>query len=102
MVTSDGKVYMATLKGKSEMDVKVLWDDPKQKVAGVVQDQDNNAVYGWGYAGKDGSSDRFYLKFDPKPAPVRYALTVSLWRNITDAYLESYECARAFRKNKNK
>lgn len=55
-------------------------------------------MYGWGYAGNNGSADRFYVKFDPKPVAVAYKLTVPLWNGHTDAYLESYECARAFRK----
>ena len=50
------------------------------------------------FTGENGSPNRFYVKFDPKPVAVEYKLTVPMWGNPTDGYLESYECARAFRK----
>jgi hypothetical protein len=34
----------------------------------------------------------------PPPVAVEYRRTVPLWGDRSDAYLESYECARAFRK----
>ena len=35
---------------------------------------------------------------EPKPVAVAYKRTAPLWGDRSDAYLESYECARAFRK----
>jgi hypothetical protein len=96
LVTNNGKVYLCVPKGKTELEVTAIWTDPKQVIAGVVQDQANDAVYGWGIAGEPGSADRFYVKLDPKPVAKTYKLTVPLWKERADAYLESYECARAF------
>lgn len=97
LVTNTGKAYIVAPKGKTEVEVTALWNDPKQIIAGVVQDQANDAVYGWGFAGEEGSADRFYVKLEPKPVAKPYKLTVPLWNERADAYLESYECARAFR-----
>lgn len=63
---------------------------------------ENAAVYGWGYAGEPGSATRFYIQFGPKPVAVTYKLTVPMWDDSTDAYLKSYECARAARKASDK
>ncbi len=97
LVTNNGKVYMAVPKGKAEVEVTALWTDPEQRIRGVVQDLANDAAYGWGFAGRRGSADRFYVKLDPKPTARAYKLTVPLRDECSDAYLESYECARAFR-----
>ncbi len=42
--------------------------------------------------------ERFYVKFGPKPDAVAYKRTLPLRGDWSDPYLESYECARAFRK----
>jgi hypothetical protein len=97
LVTINGKVYMAVAKGKAEVEVTGVWSDPRRKIVGVVQDQENDAVYGWGFATDSTSPERFYVKFDPKPVAVPYKLTVPLRGDRSDAYLESYECARACR-----
>jgi len=98
LVTPNGKVYMSVPQGKAEVEVTKVWDDPKRKIIGVVQDLANDAVYGWGFVTDRGAPERFYVKMDPKPVVVEYKLTVPLWNDRSDAYLESYECARAFRK----
>jgi hypothetical protein len=98
LVTPNGKVYMAAPKGKTELEVAKVWDDPKRKIVGVVQDQANDAVYGWGFVTDSAAPERFYVKMTPKPVAVEYKRTVPLWNDRSDAYLESYECARAFRK----
>jgi hypothetical protein len=98
LVTTNGKVYMSVPKGKNEVEVTKVWDDAKQKIVGVVQDSANDAVYGWGFVTDSAASERFYMKFDPKPVAVAYKRTVPLWDDRSDAYLESYECARLFRK----
>ena len=102
LVTTSGKVYMAVPKGKDEVEVSAVWEDPKRKIVGVVQDQENDGeygdwVYGWGFVTDSSSPERFYVKFQPKPVAVAYTRTVPLWIDFSDAYLESYECARAFR-----
>jgi hypothetical protein len=98
LVTPNGKVYVATAKGKAEVEVAVVWADSERKIAGVVQDPANDAVYGWGVAeGGTSPTGRFYVKFAPKPVAVPYKLTAPSWNDSSDAYLESYECARAFR-----
>lgn len=63
----------------------------------MVKDADADTVYGWGFAGARESADRFRVKFEPKPVAVAYKRTVPLWDDRSNAYLESYECARAFR-----
>ena len=98
LVTPNGKVYMATPQGKTEVEVTKVWDNPKRKIVGVVQDQANDAVYGWGFVTDSAAPERFYVKMEPKPVAVEYKRTVPLWNDRSDAYLESYECARAFRK----
>lgn len=98
MVAPNGKVYMVAPKGAKEIEVSAVWSDPKRKIVGVVQDQEKGAVYGWGFVTDSAAPERFYVKFDPKPVAVEYKLTVPLWGERSDAYLESYECARAFRK----
>lgn len=98
LVTTNGKVYMCLPKGKSEVEVSAVWNDPKRKIVGVVQDLANDAVYGWGFATDNRSPERFFVKMEPKPVAVPYKLTVPLQKEDSDAYLESYECARAFRK----
>jgi hypothetical protein len=98
LVTINGTVYMSVPKGKAELEVTKVWDDPKRKIVGVVQDQANDAVYGWGFATDSAAPERFYVKFAPKPVAVDYKRTVPVWNDRSDAYLESYECARAFRK----
>jgi hypothetical protein len=98
LVTPNGKVYMAVSKGKAEVEVTKVWDDPKRRIVGVVQDQANDAVYGWGFVTDSAAPERFYVKFAPKPVAVEYKRTVPLWNDRSDAYLESYECARASRK----
>ena len=98
-VTPTGKVYMAVAKGKTEVEVSAVWTDPKRPIAGVVQDHlTNDAVYGWGFVTNNRAPERFYVKLEPKPVAVPYKRTVPLWGDRSDAYLESYECARAFRK----
>jgi hypothetical protein len=97
LVTQRGKVYVAVPKGKTEVEVTALWNDPKRIIVGVVQDTKTGAVYGYGPEGEDGSVNRFYVRFEPKPVAKPYRLTVPLWNDRMDAYLESYECARAFR-----
>jgi hypothetical protein len=97
LVTISGKVYMSVAKGKAEVEVTSVWNDPKRKIVGVVQDQENDAVYGWGFVTDNTSPERFYVKLDPKPVAKPYKLTVPLRGDRSDAYLESYECARAFR-----
>jgi hypothetical protein len=97
LVTINGKVYMSVAKGEAEVEVTSVWSDPKRKIVGVVQDQENEAVYGWGFVTDNTAPERFYVKLDPKPVAKPYKLTVPLWDDRSDAYLESYECARAFR-----
>jgi len=55
-------------------------------------------VYGWGFVTDSAAPERFYVKMEPKPVAVEYRRTAPLWEDRSDAYLESYECARAFRK----
>jgi hypothetical protein len=99
LVTPSGKIYMVAAKGEKEVEVSAVWDDPKRKIVGVVQDHlTNGAVYGWGFVTDSAAPERFYVMFDPKPVAVAYKRTVPLWDDRSDAYLESYECARAFRK----
>jgi len=98
LVTPNGKAYMSVPKGKAELEVTKVWDDPNRKIVGVVQDQANDAVYGWGFVTDSAAPERFYVKLQPKPVAVEYKRTVPLWNDRSDAYLESYECARAFRK----
>jgi hypothetical protein len=98
LVTDSGKVYLCVPKGKAEVEVYAVWTDPKRRIVGVVQDQANGAVYGWGLVTDSAAPERFYVKFEPKPVAVAYKRTVPLWNRRGDAYLESYECARAFRK----
>jgi hypothetical protein len=98
LVTDHGKVYLAVLKGKTEVEVTKVWDDPKREIVGVVQDLANDAVYGWGFVTTGAAPERFYVKMDPKPVAAEYKRTIPLWADFSDAYLESYECARAFRK----
>ncbi|MBN9120010.1 MAG: hypothetical protein J0I06_12745, partial [Planctomycetes bacterium] len=38
LVTDNGKVYSAVAKGKGEVEVSALWNDPKRKIVGVIQD----------------------------------------------------------------
>jgi hypothetical protein len=102
LVTPNGKVYMAVPKGKADLEVTKVWDDPRRRIVGVVQDQANDAVYGWGFITDSAAPERFYVKFAPKPVAVAYKRTVPLWNDRSDAYLESYECARAFRKAEKK
>jgi hypothetical protein len=97
LVTVNGKVYMAVPKGKAEVEVSAVWNDPKRKIVGVVQDQANDAVYGWGFVTTSATPERFYVKLGPKPVGGPYERTVPLWGDRSDAYLESYECASAFR-----
>ncbi len=97
-VTPNGKVYMAVPKGKAEVDVSAVWTDPNRPIAGVVQDLASDAIYGWGFVTNNRAPERFYVKMEPKPVAVPYKRTVPLWSDRSDAYLESYECARAFRK----
>jgi hypothetical protein len=97
LVTRGGKVYMAVPKHKTEVEVTAIWTDPKRIIAGVVQDTKTGSVYGYGFVDGDNISNRFYVKFEPKPVAKPYKLTVPLWNDRMDAYLESYECARAFR-----
>jgi len=97
LVTQGGKVYMAVAKGMTEVEVTALWTDPKQMIAGIVQVTNTGAVYGFGPMGEDGSENRFYVKFEPKPVAKPYRLTVPLGNDSMNAYLEAYECARAFR-----
>jgi hypothetical protein len=98
LVTPNGKVYMAVPKGKTEVEVTAVWNDPERQIVGVVQDQANGAVYGWGFVTDSAAPERFYVKMEPRPVAVGYKRTVPLWGDRSDAYLESYECARAFRK----
>jgi hypothetical protein len=98
LVTTNGKVYMAVPKGEKEVEVSAVWNDPTRKVFGVVQDQANDAVYGWGFVTDSAAPERFYVKLDPKPIAVTYKRSVPLGQNRADAYVESYECVRAFRK----
>ena len=67
-------------------------------ITGAVQNLASDAVYGWGFVTDSAAPERFYVKLDPKPVAVPYKRTVSPWKERSDAYLESYECARAFRK----
>lgn len=97
LVTDNGKAYMAVAKGKAEVEVSAVWADPKRRIVGVVQDQANDAVYGWGFVTSSVAPERFYVKLGPKPVAVEYKRTVPLWGDRSDAYLESYECARAAR-----
>ncbi len=96
-VTDNGKVYLCAPKGKTEVEVSAVWNDPKQAIVGVVQDLANDAVYGWGFVTDSAAPERFYVRLEPKPVAKPYKLTVPLWNERADAYLESYECARAFR-----
>ncbi|MBN9121663.1 MAG: hypothetical protein J0I06_21385 [Planctomycetes bacterium] len=89
---------MVTAKGDKEVEVSAVWIDPRRKIVGVVQDPANDAVYGWGFVADRAAPERFYVKFEPKSVAVAYTRTVPLWVDRSDAYLESYECARAFRK----
>jgi hypothetical protein len=98
LVTDSGTVYMAVPKGKIEVEVSAVWNDPKHKIVGVVRDFANDAVYGWGIVTESTAPERFYVKFEPKPVAVPYKRTVQMWNDRDDAYLESYACARAFRK----
>lgn len=98
LVTNTGKVYLCVPKGKDTIEVTALWTDPKRRIVGVVQDLDNKAVYGWGFATASAAPERFHVKMDPKPVAVPYKLTVPIYGECQDAYVESYECARAFRK----
>jgi hypothetical protein len=77
--------------------VSAVWADPKRRLVGVVQDLANDAVYGWGFVTDSAAPERFYVKLGPKPAVVSYKRTAPLWGDRSDAYLESYECARAIR-----
>ncbi len=97
LVTDNGKVYLSVPKGMTEVEITTIWNDPKRVIVGVVKDLMDDAVFGWGFAGKTDSPERFYVKLDPKPVAVAYKLTVPLWNDRSNAYLESYECARAFR-----
>jgi hypothetical protein len=58
----------------------------------------NDTVHGWGFASGSAAPERFYVKLAPRPVAVGYKRTVPSWNDRSDAYLESYECARAFRK----
>ena len=62
-----------------------------------MQDQKTGSVYGYGHTNDGYVANRFYVKFEPKPVAKPYKLTVPKWNDRMDAYLESYECARAFR-----
>jgi hypothetical protein len=97
LVTPNGKVYMSVPKGKDEVEITLIWVHARKPIVGVVQDLANGEVYGWGYVGEATDGNRFYMRFEPKPTDVAYKLTVPLWNDRSDAYLESYECARAFR-----
>jgi hypothetical protein len=98
LVTPGGRVYIVALKGEKELEVSKVWDDPRRRIVGVAQDLANDAVYGWGFLTTSAAPERFYVKLAPKPVAVEYRRTVPLWGDRSDAYLESYECARAFRK----
>jgi hypothetical protein len=98
LVTPNGKVYTVAVKDETQVHVSAVWNEPERKIVGVVQDQANDTVYGWGLVTDTDAPERFYVKFDPKPVAVEYKRTVPLWEDRSDAYLESYECARAFRK----
>ncbi|MBY0456439.1 MAG: hypothetical protein K2V38_03820 [Gemmataceae bacterium] len=99
LVTGGGAVYLCAAKGKAEVEVTAVWTDPKRKIVGVVQDQKNAAVYGWGFVTTSVQPERFFVRFGPKMEAVGYKREVPLWVDRSDAFLESYECARAFRAN---
>lgn len=97
LVTPNGKIYMVAPKSKTEVEVSTVWNDPKRRIVGIVRDTATDTVYGWGFVTTSAAPERFYVKMEPKPVAVNYKLTVPLWSERSDAYLESYECARAFR-----
>jgi hypothetical protein len=78
LVTPDGKAYMVVPKGKDGLEVSKLWDDPRRRIVGVVQDLANDAVYGWGFLTTSAAPERFYVRMAPKPVAVEYRLTVPL------------------------
>lgn len=102
LVTDNGKVYMSVTKGMTAVEVTTVWNDPNRVIVGVVKDMTRGVVYGWGFVSDIASPDRFYVKFDPEPVAQPYKITVSQQFRRADAYLESYECARAFRHEINK
>ena len=97
LLTPSGMLYMVSPREKAEVEVSAVWADPKRRLVGIVQDTANDAVYGWGFVTDSAAPERFYVKLGPKPVAVAYTRTVPLWGDRSDAYLESYECARAFR-----
>jgi hypothetical protein len=96
LVTPNGKAYMAEPTGKAGVAVSEVWNDPARRIVGVVQDPAHDAVYGWGFVTTAQAPERFYVRLGPRPVAVRYERSVPLWTDRSDAYLESYECARAF------
>lgn len=98
LVTDSGKVYIVVPKGRDGLEVIAMWNDPKRKIVGVVQDPANDSVCGWGSITTGAAPERFCVNFRPVMEAMEYKRTVPLWGDRSDAYLESYECARAFRK----
>jgi len=99
LVTHSGKVFACVPKGKDEVVITPVWDDPKQRVFGVLRDTDG-VVYGFGYVGLTTNPARFVVKFEAKPEAKAYKMTAPLNFEPEDTYREAYECARAVAKAK--
>lgn len=101
LVTYSGKVFACVPKGKDEVVITPVWDDPKQRVYGVLRDTDGS-VHGFGYVGFVNNPNRFRVKFQEKPEAKAYKMTAPLHYEPEDAYREAYECARAITNAKGK
>ena len=99
LVTRAGKVFACVPKGKDEVVITPVWDNPKQRVYGVLRDADGS-VYGFGYVGVTTNPNRFRVKFEAKPEAKAYTMTAPLHFEPEDTYREAYECARAVAKAK--